>query len=99
MRATSIRGKANYQDIAERIAVGLTDIIKDEKPDTVVIGGPLALRFRHFIKPLKKLLKEDRGIKKLPRIRPAKSPKEAVTHGMHIYALKQALDRGNDGVE
>lgn len=99
VKATSIRGKDKYQEIAERIAIGLTDIIKAEKPNTIVIGGPLALRFRHFIKPLKKLLKEDTGIQKLPRIRPAKSPKEAVTHGMHIYAKQQDLDEDSNGAE
>ena len=84
--ATSIRGRAKYEDIAYRMCLGLKDIIKDEKPDTIVIGGPLALRFRHFIKPLRALLKEELGVKKLPRIRPAKSPKEAVSRGMHLFA-------------
>lgn len=93
-QATSIRGKIKYQEIAERIALGLVDIIKDEKPATIVVGGPLALRFRHFIKPLKKILKKDLGTTKLPRIRAAHSPKEAVTHGMHIYAQQQLLDEG-----
>ncbi|MBR3414808.1 ROK family protein [Candidatus Saccharibacteria bacterium] len=89
-RATSIRGKSNYQEVAERICLGLKDIIKDERPDTVIIGGPLALRFRHFAKPLKTLLKSELETKKLPRIRPAKSPQEAVTHGIYLYAKGKA---------
>lgn len=89
VRATSIRGRAKYADIAARICLGLKDIIKDEHPDTIVIGGPLALRFRHFIKPLKALLKTELGMSKLPRIRPAKSPKEAVSRGMHLYAKQK----------
>lgn len=88
--ATSIRGRAKYEDIAYRMSLGLKDIIKDEKPDTIVVGGPLALRFRHFIKPLRALLKEELGVKKLPRIRPAKSPKEAVSRGMHLFAKARA---------
>ena len=88
--ATSIRGKAKYQDIAARICLGLVDIIKDERPDTIVIGGPLALRFRHYSRFLKQLLKAELSDTKLPRIRPAKSPKEAVTHGMHLYAKEKS---------
>jgi len=90
VRATSIRGRQNYQEVAERICLGLKDVIKDERPNTVVIGGPLALRFRHFAKPLKALLKSELETKKLPRIRPAKSPQEAVTHGIYLYAKEQS---------
>ena len=97
VQATSIRGKAKYQEIAERISLGLIDIIKDEQPATIVIGGPLALRFLHFIRPLKKLLK-DAGITKLPRIRAAHSPKEAVSHGMYLYANQQP-DWGENATE
>ncbi|MBO7720632.1 hypothetical protein J6S35_03335, partial [Candidatus Saccharibacteria bacterium] len=89
VRATSIRGRAKYGDVATRVCLGLKDIIRDERPDTIVVGGPLALRFRHFIKPLKALLKSELPGTKLPRIRPAKSPKEAVSRGMYLYAKQK----------
>ena len=84
--ATSIRGREKYADIAARLCLGLKDIILDESPNTIVIGGPLALRYRHFGRTLKSLLKAELPDTKLPRIRPAKSPKEAVTHGIYLYA-------------
>lgn len=95
--ATSIRGRDKYTDIAARLALGIKDIIKDEQPDTIVVGGPLALRYRHFSKTLKSFLKEDLGNIKLPRIRPAKSPKEAVTRGIYLYAKKQSKSEDKSG--
>lgn len=84
--ATSIRGRKKYADIAARLCLGLKDIILDESPNTIVIGGPLALRYRHFGRTLKSLLRVELPDTKLPRIRPAKSPKEAVIHGIYLYA-------------
>ena len=87
VQATSIRGRDNYRESADRLTIGLVDIIRTYRPQTIIIGGPLAKRFIRFRLPLRKNLKTALPrIKKLPRLVPAKSPTEAVTHGMYIYA-------------
>lgn len=95
VQATSVRGKDNYAEIAKRLALGLTDVIQTYRPETIIIGGPLARRFIRFRTPLRKELKSALPrLKKLPRLVPAKYPTESVIHGMHLYALQKA--QGNE---
>ena len=39
--ATNLRKKESLKDIANRIYLGLPDIIEEHRPDTIVLGGPL----------------------------------------------------------
>lgn len=90
-RATSLRSRDKYADIAARILVGLVDIIEENRPNTIIIGGPLAKLYRHYSRPLKKLLKDafKDAPEKLPKLKPAHSPTEAVTRGMYLYAKQR----------
>lgn len=97
-QATSVRGKEAYSDIARRVALGLPELIQKYRPDTIVIGGPLALQFPHFKKTLSPLVKSKLPIsRKLPRFTPARRPKEAVVYGGYLFAKnshKNASHRG-----
>ena len=74
--ATDIRGKAAHQDIAARVALGLSDIVDKYHPDTIVLGGPLGKVFRLYSKYLPKL-----GV----RYRRPKRPLESVIYGCYIF--------------
>ena len=69
------------QDVTNRIVLGLTDIISEEKPDTIIIGGPIAQIFSRLKKPLKSALP-----KSSPKIIGAKRPDESVIYGCYLYA-------------
>ena len=74
--ATDIRGKKAYQDIANRVTLGLSDIVNRYHPDTIVLGGPLGKVFRLYSKYLPKL-----GV----RYRRPKRPLESVIYGCYIF--------------
>ncbi len=86
-QATSVRGKEAYSDIARRVALGLPELIQRYHPDCIVIGGPLALQFPNFSKELRPLVKSKLPPSRiLPRIVPARRPKEAVVYGGYLFA-------------
>ena len=86
-QATSVRGKDAYSDIAHRVALGLPELIQKYRPDCIVIGGPLALLFPHFSKELRPLVRTRLPhSRKLPRLVPARRPKEAVIYGAYQFA-------------
>ena len=80
-RATDLKKKAALQDIAERISLGLPDIIKKYHPDTIILGGPMGKVFRLYAK----YLPSDLGVK----LRRPKRPNESVIYGCHIYAKQK----------
>lgn len=89
-QATSVRGTAAYEDIAFRVSLGLADVIQQYRPDTIIIGGPLAKLFPHFISPLKKRLKTLLPKShKLPRIVPARRPQESTIYGGYLYGKQK----------
>lgn len=79
--ATSLRGEKNLKDIAERIYLGLPDIVKEFQPNTIVLGGPMGKIFRLYSKYLPKI----DGVK----YRRPKRPTESVIYGCYIYARKK----------
>lgn len=83
-QATDVKGAEAFLDIAKRMSLGLTGIIKNINPKVIIIGGPIGMIFKDFEKPLKKELKK--SFKKLPKIVPAKHPTESVIHGGYLYA-------------
>lgn len=85
-QATSVRGQTAYEDIAARVALGLPEVIQKYHPDYIVIGGPLAKLFRHFIKPLRQNLHRLLPGRKLPRLVSARRPKESVIYGGYLFA-------------
>ena len=80
-RATSLRKREHLEDVARRVALGLPDIIKEYKPDTIVLGGPMGKIFKLYSKYLPK----DLGVK----LRRPKRPNESVVYGCYIYAKQK----------
>lgn len=80
-RATDLRGKIIMQDIANRVALGLPDVIAECHPDTIILGGPLGKIFKLY----GKYLPEDLGVK----IKRPKRPTESVIYGEYIYAKQK----------
>jgi|GEM_PF-703890 len=85
--ATSLRGKEVYQDMALRISIGLVDIIKEQNPDHIIIGGALGLQLKNFRRYLLPILAISLNCDKesLPDITAAKFPLESVVHGCYLY--------------
>lgn len=75
----------NTKDIVERVSIGLIDIIESEHPDTIIIGGPLALIFDKLEAPLTDYLKSHTEVK-LPKIKKAFKPTESVIYGGYAYS-------------
>ena len=78
--ATNLRKKTELEDIANRVKLGLPDIIKKYHPDTIVLGGPLGKIFRMYAKYL-----PDMDVK----LRRPKRPNESVIYGAYLYAKQK----------
>ena len=81
-KATSLRGKKVMQDIANRIALGLPDIINDHHPDIIIIGGPMGKIFKLY----EPYLPKDLGAK----LRRPKRPTESAIYGCYLYAKNKS---------
>ncbi|MBQ6149901.1 ROK family protein, partial [Candidatus Saccharibacteria bacterium] len=53
--ATDLRGKEYMMEIAERVYLGLSDVVSKYHPDTIVLGGPLGKIFNLYVKYLPKI--------------------------------------------
>jgi predicted NBD/HSP70 family sugar kinase len=74
-----ISEKKALDDVACRMEVGLTDLIKEHKPDQIVLSGPIVSVFPGFHDTLVKLLQASLGNRyETPPIYPAKKPQESV---------------------
>lgn len=80
-RATNLRKKFVLEDIAKRIYLGLPDVVKEYRPDTIVLGGPMGKIFKLYVK----YLPNDLGVK----YRRPKRPNESVIYGCYIYAKQK----------
>ena len=79
--ATDLRKKEQLQDVANRIYLGLPDIINKYHPDTIVLGGPMGKIFRLYTK----YLPNDINVK----LRRPKRPNESVIYGCYILARQK----------
>lgn len=79
--ATDLRKKVTMQDIASRMTLGLTDVVSEYHPDTIVLGGPLGKIFKRYVKYL-----PDLGVK---FVRPRR-PLESVIYGCYLYAKQNS---------
>ena len=77
--ATDLKGRVIMQDVAERVALGLIDIIEKYSPRTVVLGGPLGKIFKKYARYLPKTT---------TRYVQPKRPLESVVYGGYLYAKK-----------
>ena len=79
--ATDLRKRTELEDVAKRVYLGLPDIIKTYRPDTIVLGGPLGKIFRLYAK----YLPGDLGV----RLKRPKRPTESVIYGAYLYARQK----------
>lgn len=80
-RATDLRKKETMKDIAQRIALGLPDIVHKYQPDTIILGGPMGKVFRLY----EKYLPHDLEVK----YRRPRRPTESVIYGCYRYAKQK----------
>ena len=80
-KATDLKKKEILQDIAHRIYLGLPDIVKKYRPDTIVLGGPMGKIFKLY----SEYLPQDLGVK----YRRPKRPNESVIYGCYLYAKQK----------
>ena len=78
--ATSLKKKLQLQDIAQRVYLGLPDIVKKYHPDNIVLGGPLGRIFKLY----SKYLPTDLEVK----LRRPRRPNESVIYGCYLFAKK-----------
>ncbi len=83
-RASEIDDRKTWQEISRDMAKGLVDIISLLEPEVVVIGGGVGTHFKKFGNHLKTELKKfELPVLKIPPIRQAKKPEEAVIYGCY----------------
>lgn len=82
--ATELRKKETMKDIADRIYLGLPDIIEKYHPQTIILGGPLGKIFRLYVKYLPKNLEV--------KLRRPKRPNESVIYGCYLYARQKSQE-------
>ena len=83
-RATDVRKKEVMKDIAQRISLGLPDIIEQHKPDTIILGGPMGRVFKMY----ERYLPSDLGVK----LRRPRRPNESVIYGCYLYSKQKELE-------
>ena len=69
-------------EIAERVYLGLPDIVAKYSPDTIILGGPLGKIFNQYEKYLPKI----DGV----RCRRPKRPLESVIYGCYLFGKSQS---------
>ena len=79
--ATNLRKKDELTEVARRVYLGLPDVVRKYRPDTIVLGGPLGKIFRSYVK----FLPDDLGV----RYRKPRRPTESVIYGCFIYAKQK----------
>ncbi len=82
--ATDIRGKDRLKDVADRVYLGLPDIVKKYHPANIVLGGPLGRIFKAY----SKYLPQDLSVK----LRRPKRPNESVIYGCFLLARQTKKD-------
>ena len=75
----------HLKDLIARLSLGLLDIIDQESPETIIIGGPLAFLFKKFKKPLLASLKNSVQAEHL-KLKKARRPTESVIYGAYLYS-------------
>ncbi len=79
--ATDLRGKKMMMEVAERVYLGIPDIVSRYNPDTIILGGPLGKIFNLYVKYLPKV----EGV----RYRRPKRPLESVIYGCYLFGKNQ----------
>jgi predicted NBD/HSP70 family sugar kinase len=82
-----ITDKKALDDVACRLSIGISDVIKKYRPNQIVLSGPIVSVFPGFADSLKKLILSANIDSKvsLPKIYAAKKPQESVIYGAYLY--------------
>ena len=72
-------------DVASRLSLGISQIIREQQPSTIAIGGPIGLIYSGFAKQLKAIVAPAQGQIATKIVR-AKKPMECVEYGCYYYA-------------
>ena len=75
-----MRSKEVMKDVAKRVSLGLSDIVKEYRPDNLILGGPMGKIFKLYADYL-----PDLGVK----YRRPKRPHESVIYGCFRYAKQK----------
>ena len=73
-------------DIASRVSLGISHLIREEKPASIIIGGPIALVWNGFASHLKTILQPTQDPTAPTKIVRAKKPMECVEYGCYTFA-------------
>jgi predicted NBD/HSP70 family sugar kinase len=85
--AADINDKETWRKICRDLAKGMIQLIAIMEPEAIVIGGSVGTHFKKYGKILAEELKRyDLPMVKLPALRQAQRPEEAVVFGCYDYA-------------
>ena len=88
--ARDIHDRKTWDEIADKISRGLLALIPATQPTVIIIGGSIGTYFDQYIDRLRETLKLHlRAQIKLPDIRQAAHPEEAVLYGCYYYGKDQ----------
>lgn len=85
--ATDLRGKLRLKEVANRVYLGLPDVVKKYHPNTIVLGGPLGKIFKSYVKYMPKDLDV--------RLKRPKRPNESVIYGCYLLAKQKKTSLPN----
>ena len=85
--ASDIKDKTTWNEVAERIALGLAPLTARIKPDCIIFGGPLGLQLPRYRRNLRKILSTQlpKNVS-LPRFTKARYGSFSVIQGCYLYA-------------
>lgn len=84
--ARDIHDKKTWRQIADKISRGLLVLIPVLEPDTIIIGGSIGTYFDQYKEPLERELSTQLPAwMKVPEVRQAAHPEEAVIYGCYYY--------------
>ena len=85
--AAEINDKETWRKICRELAKGMIQLIAIMEPEAIVIGGSVGTHFKKYGKILTEELKKyEMPMVKLPALRQAQRPEEAVVYGCYDYA-------------
>ncbi|MBR3320252.1 ROK family protein [Candidatus Saccharibacteria bacterium] len=83
--------ESRIKDLATRLSLGITDILVNESPETLIIGGPLAFIYKKLKKPLLDSLVNSVDITSF-KLKKAYRPTESVIYGAYLYSKQHVKE-------
>ena len=82
-----------FFDIASRVSLGVSQIVREQSPAFLIIGGPIGLVWPRFQRQLKSIVAPAQNPSAPTKIVRAKKPMECVEYGCYYYAkaIEKAL--------